>query len=128
MRLRRDARYREKLKLLAALYERPEAEPDDRLRLIFTCCHPSLAKEAQIALTLRAVAGLTTEEIARAFMLPEPTLAKRITRAKHKIVASGIAYRVPTVEEFASRRSRSTRCHASLAGCEEQVPRARSGR
>jgi RNA polymerase sigma factor (sigma-70 family) len=102
-RLRRDARYREKLKLLAALDETSDAEPDDRLRLIFTCCHPSLAKDAQVALTLRAVASLTTEEIARAFMVPEPTLAKRIVRAKHKIVASGITYRVPTLDELRSR-------------------------
>ena len=102
-RLRRDARYREKLKLLAALPESADAEPDDRLRLIFTCCHPSLASDAQIALTLRAVAGLTTEEIARAFIVPEPTLAKRIVRAKHKIVASGIAYRLPALDELRTR-------------------------
>jgi len=102
-RLRRDARYREKLMLLAALPDTPEAEPDDRLRLIFTCCHPSLAKDAQIALTLRAVAGLTTEEIARAFLVPEPTLAKRIVRAKQKIVASGMTYRVPAFDELRSR-------------------------
>ncbi|MBV9131960.1 MAG: RNA polymerase sigma factor [Chloroflexi bacterium] len=102
-RLRRDARYRDKLKLLAALPETAEAEPDDRLRLIFTCCHPSLARDAQIPLTLRAVVGLTTEEIARAFMVPEPTLAKRIVRAKHKIVASGVTYRVPAFEELGSR-------------------------
>jgi RNA polymerase sigma factor (sigma-70 family) len=102
-RLRRDARYREKLKLLAGLTEAPDAETDDRLRLIFTCCHPSLAKEAQIPLTLRAVVGLTTEEIARAFIVPEATLAKRLVRAKHKIVASGVTYRVPPFEELASR-------------------------
>ena len=101
--LRRDTRYRAKLEALAALHETPDAEPDDRLRLIFTCCHPSLAKDAQIALTLRAVAGLTTEEIAHAFMVPEPTLAKRIVRAKHKIVTSGIAYRVPTFDELRPR-------------------------
>jgi RNA polymerase sigma-70 factor (ECF subfamily) len=102
-RLRREARYRQKLELLAALPDSPEAEPDDRLRLIFTCCHPSLAKDAQIALTLRAVAGLTTSEIARAFMLPEPTLAKRITRAKQKIVTAAIPYRVPALDELRSR-------------------------
>src|SRR3569833_1332068 len=67
--LRRDTRYRAKLEAFAALHETPDAEPDDRLRLIFTCCHPSLAKDAQIALTLRAVAGLTTEELAHAFMV-----------------------------------------------------------
>jgi RNA polymerase sigma-70 factor (ECF subfamily) len=102
-RLRREARYRHKLELLAALPESPDAEPDDRLRLIFTCCHPSLAKDAQVALTLRAVAGLTTGEIARAFMLPEPTLAKRITRAKQKIVAAAVPYRVPAVDDLRSR-------------------------
>ena len=102
-RLRREARYRQKLELLAALPESPDAEPDDRLRLIFMCCHPSLAKEAQIALTLRAVAGLTTGEIARAFMLPEPTLAKRITRAKQKIVSAAVPYRVPVLDELRSR-------------------------
>lgn len=102
-RLRRDVRYRDKLKLLAASPETQAAEPDDRLRLIFTCCHPSLARNTQIALTLRAVVGLTTEEIARAFMLPEATLAKRIARAKHKIVASGITYRMPAFEQLGPR-------------------------
>jgi RNA polymerase sigma factor (sigma-70 family) len=102
-RLRRDARYRRKLELLAAMPESPDAEPDDRLRLIFLCCHPSLAKESQIALTLRAVAGLTTEEIARAFLVPEPTLAKRIVRAKQKIVASAVPYHVPPLRELRSR-------------------------
>jgi RNA polymerase sigma-70 factor (ECF subfamily) len=102
-RLRRDARYRHKLELLAAMPESPDAEPDDRLRLIFMCCHPSLAKESQVALTLRAVAGLTTEEIARAFLVPEPTLAKRIVRAKQKIVASAVPYRVPPLHELRSR-------------------------
>ena len=102
-RLRRDARYREKLALLAALPETAIREPDDRLRLIFTCCHPALDPDAQVALTLRAVAGLTTSEIARAFLLPEPTLAKRLTRAKHKIAVAGIPYRSPEPEEMASR-------------------------
>jgi RNA polymerase sigma-70 factor (ECF subfamily) len=71
--------------------------------LIFTCCHPSLAPDAQIALTLRAVAGLTTAEIARAFLIPEPTLAKRLTRAKQKIVSAGIPYRAPEPDELAER-------------------------
>ena len=102
-RLRRQARYREKLALVAALPEAPGYEADDRLRLIFTCCHPALAREAQVALTLRAVVGLTTEEIARAFMLPEATLAKRIVRAKQKIVSSGIPYRVPGPDELRPR-------------------------
>ncbi|HEY2594118.1 MAG TPA: DUF6596 domain-containing protein, partial [Chloroflexota bacterium] len=102
-RLRRDARYREKLQLLAALPETLDTEPDDRLRLIFLCCHPSLARDAQIALTLRAVAGLTTEEIARAFIVPEATLAKRIVRAKHKVVTSGIGYRIPAFDQLRAR-------------------------
>jgi RNA polymerase sigma factor (sigma-70 family) len=102
-RLRRDKRYREKLELLAGLPESVEREPDDRLRLIFTCCHPALDPDAQVALTLRAVAGLTTSEIARAFLVPEPTLAKRLGRAKQKIVAAGIPYRAPEPDELRSR-------------------------
>lgn len=102
-RLRREARHREKLEVLAALQQAPAREADDRLRLIFTCCHPALGREAQVALTLRAVVGLTTQEIARAFLLPEATLAKRIVRAKRKIVAAGIPYRVPDVDELRGR-------------------------
>ncbi len=102
--LRRDKRYREKL----ALLERSPvaidpAEADDRLRLIFTCCHPALAQEAQVALILRAVAGFTTPEIAAAFLIAEATLAQRIVRAKRKIVEAGIPYRIPAGGELAAR-------------------------
>jgi predicted RNA polymerase sigma factor len=101
--LRRQARYREKLELVAGLSEPPRHEADDRLRLIFTCCHPALDRDAQVALTLRAVAGLTTPEIARAFLVSEATLAKRIVRAKAKIVSAGIPYRIPGPDEHRGR-------------------------
>ena len=102
-RIRREARYQDKLAMLAALPATASREPDDRLRLIFTCCHPALDSDAQVALTLRAVAGLTTAEIAHAFVVPESTLAKRLTRAKQKIVTAGIRYRTPDPWEWPSR-------------------------
>jgi len=77
--------------------------PDDRLRLVFTCCHPALAREAQVALTLRLVCGLTTEQIAHAFLVSEPTMAARVTRAKKKISAARIPYRVPDAHELPER-------------------------
>jgi RNA polymerase sigma factor (sigma-70 family) len=77
--------------------------PDDRLRLIFTCCHPALAAEARVALTLRLLCGLTTAEVARAFLVSEPTMAARITRAKKKIAAARIPYRVPPASELPDR-------------------------
>jgi len=80
-----------------------EAIGDDRLRLIFTCCHPALAREAQVALTLRLVCGLSTAQIAQAFVVWEPTMAARVTRAKKKISAARIAYRVPEVFELPDR-------------------------
>jgi RNA polymerase sigma-70 factor (ECF subfamily) len=98
--LRRESNYRAKL---AQVQWPVHSERDDRLRLIFTCCHPALPRAAQIALTLRVVCGLTTGQIARAFLVPETTVAQRITRAKRKITDAGIPYRVPDPDELNAR-------------------------
>lgn len=109
-RIRRENKRDDKQKEAQLMYDDSSTEPlgaidDDRLRLIFTCCHPALAMEARVALTLRMVGGLTVPEIARAFLVQETTMGQRITRAKAKIAAARIPYRVPSAEDLPGRVS-----------------------
>jgi len=125
-RLRREAVGAAKLAEGARLAGEPEvvevgAVRDDQLRLLFTCCHPALALQARVALTLRLVGGLTTAEIARAFLVPEPTMAARITRAKHKIARARIPYRVPEDADLPQRLA-SVLAVVHLVGTEAHSP------
>ncbi len=134
-RLRRERTLREKTAQLGAIEaleslggdeKDVSAIPDDRLRLIFTCCHPALPLEARVALTLRTLGGLTTGEIARAFLVPEPTMAQRLVRAKRKIRAGGDP--LPRAAGRAPARAAPGRARRPLPGLQRGLRRHRRGR
>ena len=126
-RIRREKRRQDKYAEVARMDNHDDpAEPtgpveDDRLRLVFTCCHPALAPENRVALTLRLLGGLTVAEIAAAFLVPETTMAQRITRSKQKIKATNIPYRIPRAEDLPDANGRSA-CRA-LPGLQRGLPR-----
>ena len=138
-RIRRESKRSRKEQEALQLLDQPEEPPDgidDRLRLIFTCCHPALSREARVALSLRIVCGLTTPEVARAFLVAEPTMGQRISRAKKKISTARIPYRVPPDHELPDRLPAvlsvvylifTTGHHAPAGGLDSRVDLAEEG-